>query len=222
MGICYTDGMIKQLIFLVLSLFVASGAWAKSSVLQKALDKYSKATSVQTEIKKTDEKMILGTKSETAGVLKYQKNKIYISANGEKKVEFFYSDKTLTLVEYPDAEFEKNGHRKVTTLKKSIPPLVTSLLNLFSSPKNFGKEFKTLSEKKEGDEYLITLQPAQKNLKNFSLAVDAKNYQIRQLSFTDEVDTKTTIQFMNVKLNTKINKADFQFTKLKTDEEMFE
>ena len=214
--------MIKQLILLMLSVFAALSASAKSEALQKALDKYSKASSIQTEIKKIDEKMILGTKSESSGVLKYQKNKIYISQNGDKKIEFFYNDKTLILVEYPDAEFEKQGNRKVTTLKKTIPPLVNSLLNLFSSPKNFNKEFKTISEKKENETFAIALRPTQKTLKNFNLLVDAKNYQIKELSFTDDVDTKTTIQFTNVKLNTKINKADFQFTKLKTDEEMFE
>ncbi|MGZ3692384.1 MAG: hypothetical protein ACXVAX_12830, partial [Pseudobdellovibrio sp.] len=94
-------------ILLCLDILNGTSAFAKTSYLQKTLNKYSQAKSVQVDIKKTDEKIVLGTKSESSGILKYEKNKIYISQNGDKKVEFFYNDSTLTLVEYTDADFGK-------------------------------------------------------------------------------------------------------------------
>jgi outer membrane lipoprotein-sorting protein len=210
-----------KLVLFALTVFSLAST-AHASILQKTLARYAKAGSIQTEIKKTDEKVILGTKSETSGVLKFQKNKIYISQDGEKKVEFFYTNKVLTLVEYPDADFDPSGPRKVTTIKKAIPPMVTSLLNLFSNPKAFAKDFKVLSEKTEKNIYTAELKPSMKNLKSLRLKVDTEKNEITELEFTDDVDTKTTITFSNLKLNAKLTKKDFQFTKLKTDEEMVE
>lgn len=195
---------------------------ACAGTLQKVLEKYGKAKSILTDIKKTDEKPALQTTSVSNGVMKMQKNKIYIVQKGEKKVEFFYLDKILTLVEYPDADFEKNGNRKVTTLKKAIPPLINSLLGLFTDAKNFNKEFSLVSEKSQNGQTRIELKPTQKTLTSLSLLVDDKSNQIKELSFVDDVSTKTTIEFLNTKLNAKLTKADFQFTKLKTDEEMIE
>ena len=212
--------MLKFILFF--TFLFSQAALAKDSTLQKALSRYAKATSIQTEIKKTDEKVILGTKSQAAGVLKFQKNKIFISQEGEKKVEFYYANKVLTLVEYPDADFDPKGPRKITTIKKAIPPMVTSLLNLFSNPKAFVKDFAILSEKTENQIYTAELKPNLKNLKNLRLKINTAKNEISELEFVDDVDTKTTISFSNVKLNSKLDKKVFQFTKLKTDEEMVE
>jgi hypothetical protein len=192
--------------------------FAKTSVLQKTLQKYSKASTLQTEIFKTDEKIVLGTKSEATGALMLEKNKIYISQTGEKKVDFYYNNNTLTLVEYPDADFGKDGARKVTTLKKSVPPFVKSLLNLFSNPKSFNKDFKTISETKKDNEVVVELKPSMKNLKNFTLKINAKENEITELVFVDDVDTRTTIKFAKIVLNKKIKKDAFLYTRLKTDE----
>lgn len=212
--------MLKFILFF--TFLFSQAVLAKDSTLQKALSRYAKATSIQTEIKKTDEKVILGTKSQAAGVLKFQKNKIFISQEGEKKVEFYYANKVLTLVEYPDADFDPKGPRKITTIKKAIPPMVTSLLNLFSNPKAFVKDFAILSEKTENQIYTAELKPNLKNLKNLRLKINTAKNEISELEFVDDVDTKTTISFSNVKLNSKLDKKVFQFTKLKTDEEMVE
>lgn len=192
--------------------------FAQASVLQKALDKHAKASSIQYDIKKIDEKKVLQTQSEAQGVLKYQKNKIYISLNNDKKNEFFYADKTLSLVEHPDTDFDKGAKRKVTVIKKSIPPLVKNLLNLFSSPKNFSKEFPVISQKTTEGISTLNLKSSQKNIKNLVLTINSKDYSLVELSFEDDVDTKTSIQFSNMKLNTKMIKSDFQFKPAKSDE----
>jgi outer membrane lipoprotein-sorting protein len=210
-----------QKIFLIIY-FVFFSTFLEANTLQKTLSRYSKAKGITAEIIKTDEKVILGTKSQSKGQIKFQKNKIYISQEGEKKTEFYFVDKVLTLVEYPDADFDKNGARKVTTIKKSVPPLVSSLLNLFSNPKAFTKEFKTINEKSDGNILTVDLKPTLKNIKSLSLKINSKKNEIVDLEFTDDVDTKTTISFSNLKLNAKLSKKDFQFKKLDTDEEMID
>lgn len=204
------SGLIISVLFL--------SFFAQAGVLQRALDKHAKATSIQYDIKKIDEKIILQTKSESQGILKYQKSRIYISLNNDKKNEFFYSDKVLSLVEHPDADFDKSEKRKVTVLKKSIPPLVKSLLNLFSNPKNFAKEFPVVSEKTADGTSVIKLKSNQKNIKDLALKINSKDFSMMELSFVDDVDTKTSIEFNNLKLNTKMSKTDFQFKPSKTDE----
>ena len=215
----------------------------KNDTLQKILEKYSKASSIQSDIKKTDEKVILGSKAETQGVFKIQKDKIYILQNNDKKTEVYFLNKTLTLVEYPDADFlsdsdlkgatnastnKKNsetqaqGKRKVTILKKAMPPLINNLLNLFSSPKNFNNEFSILSQKPDGDFETIELKSLQKNIKNLSLKIDKKNLELLELSFTDDVDTKTTLLFTNLKLNISMKKNEFQYRPLNSDEVIIE
>jgi outer membrane lipoprotein-sorting protein len=184
----------------------------------KTLSKYANADSVEVELKKTDEKMTLGTKSVSEGTLKYSKNKIYIVLNGDKKIEFLYNKNIIWLIEYPDLDFDKNGKRKVTVLKKSTPVLMSSLINLFSNQKKFLKEFTVLSEKKDGDKLTVEFKPVQKNLKLFTLVISSKERTINQVIFTDDVDTKTTLELNHLKLNRKMNASDFEFKKIKSDE----
>ena len=206
---------------LSLSTFISEAANSvPAKLLQKTLEKYSAATTIQFDIKKTDEKIILGTKTESKGVLKFQKDKIYILQDGEKKVEIFYAGKILSLVEYPDADFGPSGNRKVTILKNTSPPLIKSLLDLFSNPKNFAKEFSVVSEKSAEDSVVIELKPKQSNIKNLILKVKAADFTLTEMSFVDDVETRTTLQFSNLKLNIKMKKADFQYRSLKTDEVM--
>lgn len=204
---------------LVFALILAP-VFASAKALQKTLEKYSGAATIQFDIHKIDEKIILGTKSESSGLLKFQKNKIYILQEGEKKVEIFYADKTLSLIEYPDADFGPDGKRKVTILKNTAPPLIKSLLSLFSNPKSFSKDFSVVSEKIIEDLLIIELKPKQKNIKNLVLKIRPADSSLTELSFVDDVETKTTLQFSNLKLNSKMKTSDFHYKSLKTDEVM--
>jgi len=192
------------------------------SALQKTLKKYAKASSLQFDIKKTDEKVTLGTKSESEGLLKYQKNKIYILQNGEKKTEIYYFNKSLTLVEHPDLDFGTDGKRKVTILKNTPLPLINSLLSLFSDTKNFNKQFLTVSERNIDGVFIVELQPQRKTdsekIKGLILKISNKNFELLELSFVDDIETKTTLQFENSKINMKMKKSEFQYRSLKSDE----
>ena len=186
--------------------------------MQKTLQKYAKASSLQFNIKKIDEKIVLGTKSESQGLLKYQNNKIYILQNGDKKVEVFYFGKNLTLVEYPDADFNAAGKRKVTILKNTSSPLVKSLLNLFSDTAGFNKQMTVISEKTVDGVLSVELSSKAENMKNLALKINVKDLNLMELSFVDDVETKTTLQFEKLKLGAKIKKSEFQYKPLKTDE----
>lgn len=215
---------MKSSLFFVVILYVFSGfATAKPATLQKVLEKYAKAKSIQTNIKKTEDKPTAMAPTVLDGEMKVQKNKIYISLNGDAKTEFFYTEKFLVLVEYPDADFAKAGaKRKVTTLKKSVPPFIGSLLGLFTDPKSFKKEFTVISEVFEAGGLRISLKPKNEKMKSLDVLVDPKNHTISQLSFVDDVNNSTKIEFLNTKLNVKLGKADFQFVKKPTDEELSE
>lgn len=163
-------------------------------------------------------KNALGTKTSSEGILKFSKNKIYILLNGDKKIEFYYKANKIWLVEYPDLDFDKNGKRKVTILTKSTPVLLKGLINLFSNQKKFLKEFKIVKESKDQDNLIVELKPTEKNLKSFSLVINVKERSINQVTFVDDVDTKTTLELSQLKLNRKMTAADFQFKSQKTDE----
>lgn len=189
-----------------------------SEVLDLVIQKYAAASSVQVKIKKIDEKIILGSKSKSEGELKFVKGKLYISLNSDKKVEFFYKNETIWLVEYPDVDFEKNGHRKVTVLTKKTPALLSGILKLFSNKKVFLNEFQILSEKTIEKSLYVEFKPKQKNMKNFSLTIDKQKKEISSIGFVDDVDTKTSLELADLKLGKKVTAKTFDFIQEKTDE----
>lgn len=193
-----------------------------SEVLDLVIQKYASASSVQVKIKKIDEKIILGSKSKSEGELKFVKGKLFISLNSDKKIEFFYKDETIWLIEYPDLDFEKNGHRKVTVLTKKTPALLSGILKLFSNKKSFLNEFQILSEKTIEKNLYVEFKPKQKNMKNFSLTIDKEKKEILSIGFIDDVDTKTSLELAELKLGKKVSAKTFDFSQEKTDEVIHE
>ena len=191
---------------------------APSPELKKVLKKYSSAKSIDVDLVKTDEKTTLGTKTTSHGNMKYNEGKIYLVLESDKKVEFYYKDKKINLVEYPDQDFDKNGKRKVTILTKNKPALISGLLDLFSNTDRFLKNFEVLSEKKEKDKLTAHLKPHIQNLKEFTLVIDTSRNLIESIIFVDEIDTKTTLELRNLKTDLHIAKSTFEFKSIKSDE----
>lgn len=206
---------MKNLLFLITYL-TGTTLWAQD--YKTVLDKYFKAQTLQFEISKKDEKIALGTKSETTGLLKYKKGQIYLIQNGEKKIEVFYSDKVLTLVEYPDLDFDPKGSRKVTVLKNNKSPLVDTLVSLFSNAKAFSKNFEIIKQEKVDSKIQLELKPKFTDVKNLKLKFNAKSFDLEEIAFVDDVATKTTIALKNSKFNIKLNQNDFKYKSLKSDE----
>lgn len=208
-------------------MLVSTVSFAKSDknsenkkIATEIIDRYGKSKYVTADIEKIDEKTTLGTKTTNKGTIKYSSGKFYLSMQADKKTEIFYKGQHLTLVDYPDTDFDKNGVRKVTHIDNKAPAFLKSLVNLFSNSKNFFQQFKILSSIREGDVVTLELKPAIAELKEFKLELNSKSKNIKAIYFTDDVDTHTTVQFANLDLKTIIPKSTFEFKANKTDQEV--
>ena len=186
----------------------------------ETLQKYAAAPSISSDLEKIDNKLTLGTKTVNKGILNYSGGKLYLKLEADKKTEMFFKDNKITLVDYPDQDFDKNGARKVTTITKEKPAFIQSLINLFSNSSKFFNEFKIKDSSLKDNTLVLTLEPTIKALKNFILTINTKDKVINSVEFTDDVDTQTTINFKNLDLKKKLPKSTFEFKSLKTDQEM--
>lgn len=213
--------------FVLILLLISVSAFAKADknsdnkkVATEVIDRYGKSKFVTADIEKIDEKTTLGTKTINKGTLKYSTGKFYLVLQSDKKTEIYYKSQHLTLVDYPDTDFDKNGVRKVTHVVNNGPAFLKSLVNLFSNSKNFFQQFKILSSTREGEIVTLELKPSVPSLKDFKLVIDSKLKNVKSISFTDDVNTHTTVQFTNLDLKTIIPKSTFEFKANKTDQEV--
>lgn len=185
------------------------------------IEVYSKAKGISADIEKTDEKITLGTKSISQGQFKYSKGKVYLLLKSDKQAELFYKNGKMTLVDYPDQDFDKAGVRKITHFNGKEPDFfLKSLTTIFSNANTFFLKFKIIDSSLQGDILRVSLRSAQQKPKELKLQLDVKNKRIESIRFTDDVNTNTTIVFSNLKLKKAIPNADFEFKPLKTDQEV--
>ncbi len=182
------------------------------------LDLYSSAKYITVGVEKSDEKLTLGTKTINKGIMKYSGGSFYLVLNSDKKTELFFKNQKLTLVDYPDTDFDKDGIRKVTIITKKTPAFLTGLINLFSDSKTFFNEFKIKGSEQSGDVLVLSLEPKMENLRNFKLHLDVKQKKIVSIVFVDDVDTMTSILFNDVNLKQKISKSTFEYKAQSSDQ----
>ena len=175
------------------------------------LDKYSNAKFITVSVEKNDEKLTLGSKSSSEGVIKYASGKFYLSLNSDKKTELYFKDQKLTLVDYPDQDFDKDGIRKVTIISKNTPAFLQSLVHLFSDSKKFFNEFEIISADVSKDILTLNLKPKMNALKQFKIDLNVKTKTIVAIKFVDDVETQTTITFKKFDLKRKISKSAFEY-----------
>ena len=184
----------------------------------EVLQKYANTKHITVDIEKQDEKLTLGTKTVSKGTIKYSSEKIYLVLNSDKKTELYFKNGKLTLVDYPDEDFDKNGIRKVTVITKKTPAFLKSLIHLFSNPKIFFSEFKITESNLKNDTLTLKLKPNNNDLKKFELTLDTKQKTIESISFVDDVDTKTSIFFKELNLKSKISKMTFEYKSKSSDQ----
>lgn len=184
------------------------------------IDRYGKAKFITADIEKTDEKIILDTKTISKGIIKYSAGKFYLLLQSDKKAELFFKGRHLTLVDYPDLDFDKDGARKITRIKDKTPAFLKSLIDLFSNSKVFFDQFKILDTSIQKNILILNLKPTRGSLKNFQLELNTKEKTIQAIHFTDDVKTVTTIQFNHLDLKTMIPKEIFEFKAKKSDQEV--
>ena len=191
---------------------------AEKTTALEVLQKYANAKHITVDIEKQDEKLTIGTKTISKGIIKYASEKIYLLLNSDKKTELYFKNGKLTLVDYPDEDFDKNGIRKVTIITKKTPAFLKSLIHLFSNPKTFFNEFKITESNLKNDILTLKLKPNSDDLKKFELTLDTKRKTIESLSFVDDVDTKTSIFFKELNLKSKISKMTFEYKSKSSDQ----
>ena len=183
------------------------------------INHYSKAKFITADIKKIDEKSVLGTKTVSQGLIKYSSGKFYLLLQSEKKTEIFFKRRNLILVDYPDLDFDKEGVRKITHIKDQAPAFLKSLIDLFSNSKNFFDQFKIIDTSLKEDILTLDLKPKLKGLKDLNLELNIRDKTIQTIHFIDDIKTATTIEFSHVDLKTIIPKATFEFKSQKSDQE---
>ncbi len=218
--------MKKPVLILILLSQFSLSAWCKTNndfkeekkTASKILQKYATAKYITVDIEKEDEKLTLGTKTVSKGTIKYSAGKVYLILNSDKKTELYFKDGKLTLVDYPDQDFDKNGKRKVTVITKKMPVFLQSLVNLFSNPKIFFTDFKTTKSELKSNLLTLSLKANVESLKDFKLVLDVKHKTVEAISFVDDVSTMTSINFKDVNLKTKISKNTFDFKTIASDQ----
>lgn len=217
--------IILTALFLLVSCINAFGKTKPSSkektekkMAVEILQKYANAGNITVDIEKQDEKMTLGTKTVSEGVMKYAAGKIYLVLKADKKTELYFKNAKLTLVDYPDEDFDKNGIRKVTVVAKKTPAFLKTLINLFSNPKIFFSEFTIVESSLNGDSLSLSLKPKSEDLKEFKLILNSQQKTIESVSFVDDVNTKSSIRFKNLNLKRKISKSTFEYKPQASDQ----
>lgn len=193
---------------------------AAKSIHLTVLQKYSTASGFKVKFLKTDHKKTLSVKKTSSGQLNYSEGKLNIVIEGEKKSEIIFNGKRLWVIDYPDADFDPKGARKVTEIADHKPALATQLVNLFKSPESTSTKFKITKSDSNGKYVTFEYQPKDKTLKNFKVVFNTMKNLIYKIQFVDDVQTETTIEFVETEFLKKPQKGIFEYKKNKNDEVM--
>lgn len=193
---------------------------ASKNIHEVVLQKYSNAKGFKVKFSKTDHKKTLSVKNTSSGVLNYSNGKLNILIEGDKKSEIIFNGKKLWVIDYPDADFDPKGARKVTEISDHKPALATQLVSLFKSPESTASNFKITKSDAEGKYVTLEYQPKDKALRNFKVIFNVSKNLIHKIQFVDDVQTETTIEFVETEFLKKAQKRIFEYKKIKTDEVM--
>ncbi len=211
----------RKLYLVLLLVFTNSICMAAETFsVDKVLEKYSSVAGIKAEFQKTDSKKTLGLNQTAAGTLNYSAGKINIVIQSDRKSEIIFNGKKLWIIDYPDLDFDPKGKRKVTEMSDHKPALAQQLVNLFKSPDQFKQNFKVINKKDEGKFYTVEYNSKDKSIKNFKIQFNTFKNLINTISFTDDVQTETTIEFKKTEFLKKAPAGIFEYKRNKNDEVM--
>ena len=190
----------------------SGAAEAVPSDLIATIQVYRKAESLLFEVRKTVKNPMLEKETTFKGIIKLLKGKFYWETTEPEKSLLIYDGKLLWSVQYPPQEF-KDAPLQVAKMnlkaqKKS--PLILS--DLFGT-RPFGQIFKVEAKSKNGNivEYNLKEKKSDTGLKNLVIKVDNKAQRIVSLSYLDEVDNETRIDFRSTQFDIKIRQGLFSY-----------
>jgi len=211
-----------MLVYFSLSINPKNAFAADSTQAVAILDKYTKESGSQINVKMTTEKKSLGTKTTNTGTVSVVNGKINISLEGDKKSEMIFDGSKVVLISYPDVDLDPNGKRKVLQIKSKGKNHLNLISLLFSNPKKFFSSFKTSKKILDSGDYTLTLVDKKAELKPMTLEFSASSEIIKKITYADDVDTEITIELEKPKFPKAMPKNLFKYVKKKNDEEIVE
>jgi outer membrane lipoprotein carrier protein len=192
---------LKVLLFFVFSIstaFAASNSIASSTTaLQKVTKKYRSTKLVEMSVEKTVKSELLGKETKHEGKIFLGAGKFRWENTKPEKTLLVYDGKTIWSEQSPPPEF--GGPVQVARGKVDKKTKSHILLSTLIGT-DIKKNFKVLSDKKEGDILTVDVQPLQDdlNIKAMSLRLNTKDNTLNQVSYKDDIGNTTTLTFTNV------------------------
>ncbi len=185
--------------------------------------KYSEAKSIQAKIKKQLTLAVLEKEKEFSGQLFIQYGG-FLKMEYEKPVRSFvlFENKVIWSVQYPeDPEFDNTIRVLKTKKPKDSQPQV--ILAFLLGEGEFLKFFNVKKVSENGDYLGFELLPKDKKseIKKLVMNIDRKNLLIRSMSYWDQIENKTQIDFSNIRFDKTLPKDIFKF-KLPSNAEVTE
>ena len=208
------------LVLSILTLFGALASGQTTFIADKVMEKYSKSPGIKAKFEKTDYKKTLGLNQKATGILNYADGKINLVIDSDRKSEIIFNGKKLWIIDYPDLDFDPKGKRKVTEIEDHKPALAQQLVNLFKSPEQFKDNFKIIKTKDNGKMYVIEYSSKDKAIKDFKVEFNTYKNLINSITFTDDVQTETKIEFKQTEFLKKAPAGIFEYKRHKNDEVM--
>jgi outer membrane lipoprotein-sorting protein len=211
---------IQSLVNSTLCFLLVTGAIAASSAeasvaqnddLEKIMKAYKGAETIILDVKKTVKSEVLDKESSYWGIIRFAKGKIHWVNEEPEKSMMIYDGEVLWTIQYPPKEFNSPPQIAKTNLKKSKnTPLV---LNSVFGSKPLKNYFEIVPDKTNGtiSSFILKAKKDSLNVKELLLTVDTKLEKILILTYKDEVDNSTKLEFKSTRFNEKIRATTFSF-----------
>lgn len=193
--------MLKAVhLFLVIA-FISTSTFASvqegTAALQSVTKKYRNAKTVEMDVEKVVKSELLGKETKHQGKIFLGNGKFRWENDTPEKTLLVYDGKTIWSEQTPPPEFggPVQVARGKVDKKTRSHILLTTLVDA-----DVKKNFKVLSEKKDGAEMTVSVQPLQDDLtvKDMTLKIDTKGNVLRQVSYKDDIGNVTTLNFSDV------------------------
>lgn len=184
---------------------------AQNEDLEKIMKSYKGADTIILDVKKTVKSEVLDKESSYWGIIRFAKGKIHWVNEEPEKSMMIYDGAVLWTIQYPPKEFNSPPQIAKTNLKKSKnTPLV---LNSVFGSKPLKNYFDITADKSEGSvkSFILKAKKDNLNVKEIYLTIDTKLEKILALSYKDEVDNSTKLEFKSTRFNEKIRPATFSY-----------
>ncbi|WP_413559137.1 LolA family protein [Bdellovibrio sp. HCB209] len=203
--------MFKQISVLILSLGLSisvSAADKTNATLKKASQKYRAAKLVEMSFEKTV-KFISGKTTKYTGTLTMANGKFRLETKTPDEELLVFDGTTLWIVQYPPKEF--GGAPQISRGKPDKKGRQQMLAATLIGG-DIQKTFKVTGENKEGDKSTLSISPRDElPVKDLKMIVDTKMSEIKEITYSDEIDNQISMSFSDIKFKDSVKKNIFKY-----------